>query len=83
MKLNEGFFSVELGRQVDSMTDFEKKLDETRHVTGMAKYLTRDFGYNRPAKDEWVERREGELEAQRKQADHDVEVSKEWLQKNK
>jgi hypothetical protein len=82
MKLNEWFFSAELGREVRSQTDYNEGLDEVRHVTGTAKYLERDFGYNKPPKDEWIERREIDLEGQRRRADSDVEATREWQKRN-
>ncbi|MGQ9610039.1 MAG: FmdB family zinc ribbon protein [bacterium] len=53
MKLNKGFFSVTLGKEVKSQTDFENKLEELRYMNDLNEYL----GNNKKPKDEWIENR--------------------------
>lgn len=68
-KYNRGFYSVTLGREVKSHTDFEEGLRECRFTNWREKYV----GDNSNPKDEWVEKREKAAEAERKEAQRMIE----------
>jgi len=51
VKPNKGFFSLQLGRYVNSHTEFEEGLDRVRFLHD----LQDNLGDNRTPKDEWIE----------------------------
>jgi predicted nucleic acid-binding Zn ribbon protein len=73
VKKNEGFYSDTLGRWVDSHTDFEEGLQQTRYETDQSKWLDD----NKTPKDEWVERKTRNLEERRKRVKNELEYSQE------
>lgn len=81
IKKSGPFFSVELGKWVKDMKEFDEELDKLRYMSRVEKQLRRQSGYNRPPKDEWVEAREKKEAEQRKQADRDWEEDQEWREK--
>lgn len=76
-----GFFSATVGEYVKDHRDFENKLDRTRYMTRMDRHLQRDFGYNKPPEQEWVDKREAREARSREKADRDYEESQAWLEK--
>lgn len=78
-KKNEGFFTESFtpgGEYVNSMTEYDRKLAETRTLTGMDKYL----GVNQPVP-EAVDKRERQIEQRRKEAAREIEMTQEHVSK--
>ena len=75
------FYSVELGKWVKNMKEFDEELDKLRYMSRVEKELRRKSGYNKTPKDEWVEMREEEERKQRAKADRDWEEDLEWREK--
>lgn len=63
-KTNRGFFSVTLGQDVKSQTDFEDKLTEWRYMQDLREL----DGDNAPVKDEWVEKKMRSLRQSREES---------------
>lgn len=53
IKKNEGFYSLQLGKWVNSQSEFNEELDRLRYLHD----LQDELGDNRTPKDEWVEQR--------------------------
>lgn len=51
VKTNRGFFSVVLGEEVGSQTDYNNRLEKWWYKTGQNK----DLGNNKTPKDQWLE----------------------------
>ena len=75
------FYSVELGKWVKNMKEFDEELDKLRYMSRMSKHLARENGYNKTPRDEWVEAREEKEKESQKQADRDWSEDQEWQER--